>query len=142
MIHPPIPLVRVLVAEDEPAVREVVRRMLEDAGCRVTVASNGEEALRIFERDPGKFDLLVTDFVMPILNQKTDYERVELVYYEVSTSRSEDVFGNQTSSGSRRLLYKVRFSRELADKINWMSISDENLYVWLKSAVERPVKKK
>jgi PAS domain S-box-containing protein len=56
---------RVLVVEDEPAVRRVIRRMLEEAGYRVTEASHGPEALELLGRDGGGIRLVVSDVVMP-----------------------------------------------------------------------------
>jgi len=41
----------------------VRRSLLEEAGCTVQVARNGEEGLRLFQA--AKFDLIVTDFRMP-----------------------------------------------------------------------------
>ena len=55
----------VLVAEDEPALRKLIRTILESFGHRAVVASDGEEALEIFRKIPARFDLLLTDVVMP-----------------------------------------------------------------------------
>jgi PAS domain S-box-containing protein len=55
---------RVLVVEDEPAVRRVVRRILERADYGVVEAANGLEALERLEQG-GPFDLVVSDLVMP-----------------------------------------------------------------------------
>ena len=54
-----------LVVEDEPSVRQVVRRTLERSGHRVLLAGSGAEALEICERHQGPIDLLITDVVMP-----------------------------------------------------------------------------
>ena len=53
----------VLVAEDNPAVREFVDRSLQSIGCKVTAVSDGQQALDALAHT--KFDLLVTDIVMP-----------------------------------------------------------------------------
>jgi PAS domain S-box-containing protein len=55
----------VLVVEDEGAVREIIVRILSDAGFLVREASNGDEAV-VLARDMGtELDLVVTDVVMP-----------------------------------------------------------------------------
>jgi len=61
---PPSLSERVLVVEDEPAVRSVLERTLTLASYRVVVASNGEEGVRI-ANEQGPFDILITDAVMP-----------------------------------------------------------------------------
>ncbi len=54
---------RVLVADDEPAIRKVVRDAFEREGHEVVAAIDGQEALERFEE--GGFDLVVTDLAMP-----------------------------------------------------------------------------
>lgn len=55
----------VLLVEDEEALRAVARRILEQQGYSVIVASNGVEALRVVEQSNVPVDLLLTDLVMP-----------------------------------------------------------------------------
>ncbi len=55
----------VLVVEDEPAVREIVRVALEEHGYRVLAACDGPEALRVWAAHSGEISLLLTDVVMP-----------------------------------------------------------------------------
>jgi PAS domain S-box-containing protein len=55
----------VLLVEDEPDTRELLEEMLNDEGLEVTLAANGEEAVRLAEQRPNGFDLLMTDWVMP-----------------------------------------------------------------------------
>jgi two-component system KDP operon response regulator KdpE len=57
---------RVLVVDDEPAIRKVVRDALERDGNEVVGAIDGQEALDRF--DEGVFDLVVTDLAMPRLD--------------------------------------------------------------------------
>ncbi len=54
---------RVLLVEDGQINREVGRAMLENFGCRVEIASNGLEAVRLVESD--RFDLILMDCQMP-----------------------------------------------------------------------------
>jgi two-component system KDP operon response regulator KdpE len=56
-------MTRVLLADDEAAIRKVVRDALERADLEVETAADGEEALERFEQ--GAFSLVVTDLAMP-----------------------------------------------------------------------------
>jgi CheY-like chemotaxis protein len=58
---------RILVVEDEPGVRAIVREVLEDQGYVVEEAAEPLAALELFEEDRA-FDLLVSDVVMPGMN--------------------------------------------------------------------------
>jgi two-component system, cell cycle sensor histidine kinase and response regulator CckA len=55
----------ILVVEDEAALRDLLRDVLEDNGYTVLAASDGTEALRTAERHVGAIHLLLTDVVMP-----------------------------------------------------------------------------
>jgi PAS domain S-box-containing protein len=55
----------VLLVEDEPLLRQSVRRILEQNGYRVIVAPDGREALKVGDQSKQEFDLLVTDIAMP-----------------------------------------------------------------------------
>jgi len=55
----------ILVVEDEAAMLEVARRLLEDGGYTVLTAPGGDEALRIAAGHAGEIQLLLTDVVMP-----------------------------------------------------------------------------
>lgn len=56
---------RVLVCEDEAAIREFVVVNLKRAGCEVTEAASGEEALRLFDEANGQIDLALLDIMLP-----------------------------------------------------------------------------
>ncbi len=55
---------KILVIDDEEIVREATATMLRQAGHFVSEAGNGEEALQVLQ-DGQRFDLIVTDLVMP-----------------------------------------------------------------------------
>jgi len=57
-----------LVAEDEQMVRVLIRKVLEQAGYTVLLASGGAEALQLAARHAGPIQMLVTDVVMPGMN--------------------------------------------------------------------------
>jgi two-component system cell cycle response regulator CpdR len=56
-------LIRILVAEDEEAMRAYLARALENAGYEVVAVDRGTEALPLLESQ--HFDLLLSDIVMP-----------------------------------------------------------------------------
>jgi PAS domain S-box-containing protein len=58
----------ILVAEDEPSVRTLVRSTLERQGYRVLEARDGGEALSVARQHSGRIDLLLTDVMMPVLD--------------------------------------------------------------------------
>jgi hypothetical protein len=66
---PPTPSVRgqetILVVEDDLQVRGVTIRALQGSGYRVIPAASGEEALAIARKPGERFDMVVTDVVMP-----------------------------------------------------------------------------
>jgi CheY-like chemotaxis protein len=55
----------ILVVEDEPGVRELVRKVLERYGYRVLVATTPHEALALAERHTDPIHLLMSDVVLP-----------------------------------------------------------------------------
>jgi CheY-like chemotaxis protein len=58
----------ILVVEDEADVRSYLVETLRDLNYRVREASDGAAALALFETDPSRIDLLLTDIVMPGIN--------------------------------------------------------------------------
>ena len=59
-------MIRILVAEDNPANRELLRERLEARGYSVTEACNGQEALEMIAQS--RPDLLLLDISMPVLD--------------------------------------------------------------------------
>lgn len=55
----------ILLAEDDAQARQLAVRILEDAGYKVLVAANGEEAIECFGSRPEEIDLALLDVVMP-----------------------------------------------------------------------------
>ncbi len=55
----------ILVVEDEPSVRMLMRAVLEPRGYQVLEAANGMEALRVWDQHQGLVHLLLTDIMMP-----------------------------------------------------------------------------
>ena len=67
---------RVLVCEDEDAIREFVVLNLKHAHYDVVDVSTGEDALRVFEQEHGNFDVVVLDIMMPGIDGITVLKRL------------------------------------------------------------------
>ncbi len=78
---------RVLIAEDQRVNQEVARFMVESFGCRVEVASNGQEALDALSKAP--YDLVLMDCQMPELD---GYEATRM-FRERETQTAENQLG-------------------------------------------------
>ncbi len=61
-------MARILIAEDEEALRALCARGLASEGHEVKTACDGGEALEMLTREEGKFDLLLTDVRMPMMD--------------------------------------------------------------------------
>ena len=61
-------MARILVAEDDDTLRDLVVRALNDDGHELTVATDGVAALEALNQQNSKFDLLLTDVKMPVMD--------------------------------------------------------------------------
>lgn len=66
---------KVLIAEDNQALRELLSAIFSGAGYQTHNACDGQEALRWIEQE--KFDILIADVAMPVLTGHELYERVK-----------------------------------------------------------------
>ncbi len=61
-------MARILIAEDEAGLRALCARALMTDGHDVVTAADGSAALDVLEREQGRFDLILTDIRMPIMD--------------------------------------------------------------------------
>ena len=59
---------KILVVEDNAINQRITRGLLEEIGCTVTIAANGEEAVRMASTDTGRYDLILMDIQMPVMD--------------------------------------------------------------------------
>lgn len=111
---------KILIAEDEDAVRATLITILERAGYHVMATSSGDAAFAAFEANPS-FDLLLTDIVMPGTLQGTDLAKAlrerwpHLPVLFMSGYASEaTVHGNGLRPEDIRLMKPVQRSQLLA----------------------------
>lgn len=73
---PPSPPETILLVDDDKALRDVMRKMLQQRGYMVLFAGDGEAALRVCKQHIDPIHLLLTDVVMPGMSGPALAERV------------------------------------------------------------------
>jgi PAS domain S-box-containing protein len=113
----------VLLAEDQPSIRNVLREFLESEGYKVLEAQNGNDALEIAKHYTGSIDVLVTDVIMPQLRGIELAKRLTEVHPDICvilmSGYSEDalVENRLLSERNMTLIQKPFDPEELAQKI-------------------------
>ncbi len=67
---------RILFVDDEPQVRRMGRRVLEQMGYSVVTADSGRDALQKLDDEKNVFDLVITDYNMPMMTGITLAENI------------------------------------------------------------------
>lgn len=101
----------ILLVDDEPELLLVMRSMLERLGYDVTALTGGTEAYSRFCAEPDRYDLLITDQIMPemkgteladrILNIKPDFPIILCTGYSLAISREKVL-----AQGIQELVFK------------------------------------
>jgi two-component system cell cycle sensor histidine kinase/response regulator CckA len=113
----------ILLVENEPALRDLMRRFLEGCGYSVLPARNGDEALAVAGDYSGPIDLLLTDVVMPgmsgfVLADTLVGLRAETkVLYFSGYADDYDVIRHGLDAGGRPFLLKPFTQKDLQQKI-------------------------
>ncbi len=112
----------VLVVEDEPEVRQLVRRSLEAAGLTVLEAADGRKALELIADQPEKPGLVVTDVIMPGLTGRELSEalarmRPGLPVLFMSGYTGEDVLARSLLPRSAQFIQKPFAPEELVTRV-------------------------
>ncbi len=98
---------RILLVEDDEGVRELARRLLEEHGYQVLVASTCEEAISVLQEDGEKLDLLFTDVILP---DRNGFELAEALRRQMP---------------DLRVLFASGYS---GDKIQWQSMQESGFH--------------
>jgi two-component system, cell cycle sensor histidine kinase and response regulator CckA len=116
---------RILLVEDESAVRQLARRILQRAGYEVLEAANARAGLQLAAAHAGSVDLLLTDMVMPELSGRelaeelaTRFPRLPVLF--MSGYTEDVVFRNGVHQRSMAFLEKPFSPQALLDKVRAM----------------------
>ena len=117
------PVRTILLVEDDPVVRHVVRLLLEMEGDTVLEAQDGEEALTLLGSHAGPLDLLLTDVMMPGLSgadvcTRVRADRPGLPTLFISGFYPEAVFPDQQLPAGSAFLAKPFMPEELVEAVD------------------------
>ncbi|MBI5249290.1 MAG: PAS domain S-box protein [Desulfomonile tiedjei] len=101
----------ILIVDDEVTIREIARRILERSGYTVFTATNGKEAIELFNREKARISLVILDLIMPGMGGKQCFEELLKIDPQVkvlvasgysSTSESSRIAEGKTIGSIRK----------------------------------------
>src|SRR3954466_2143554 len=94
---------KILLAEDDTHLSELMKEALEEAGYAVTVCSDGQAAINSF--DKSKFDICLLDIMMPIKDGFTVAKKIRqqsdvmpILFISTKTLEEDKIKGYQTGA--------------------------------------------
>ena len=117
----------ILFAEDQEEVLALMQGLLEQKGYRIFPALNGEEALKVFSENPGQFELIILDMVMPKLSGRSVFEQIRARYPSLPVIFSTGYSSNQLDE---------EFIRNNAFKLLRKPYSPDDLYHAVREALD------
>jgi two-component system cell cycle sensor histidine kinase/response regulator CckA len=113
---------RVLLVEDEDAVRSFAIEALKRQGYEVIAASTGQEGLEMYEAHAGRIDLVVSDVIMPEMDGPTLYRELSKRRPDLKiifmSGYPDDAFKNTLEEGTEFAFLQKPFSlAQLAGKV-------------------------
>ena len=110
---------KVLLVDDDPDVRELVSRMLQNEGIEVIEAKNGKEGLEMLAQEP---DLIILDLEMPVMNGfeflETTSTIIPIIIFSGLELSKQDVEGLQSQTLGLITKDKLDSGEQLLEAIN------------------------
>jgi DNA-binding NtrC family response regulator len=112
----------VLVVDDEPMVRDVAEAILVRLGLVTVQATDGEDAIRIFEAEPGRFAVVLLDLTMPRLSGAETFRQMREIQPDarvilMSGYNEQEASGSFAGKGLAGFLEKPFSTQALGDAI-------------------------
>ena len=113
---------RILFVDDDQALVDIGRQMLEHLGYELVTRTSSIEALELFKADPDGFDLIITDMTMPNMTGDKLAKAVMKIRHDIPiilcTGFSERITEeNVWKIGIKKLVMKPLVIRDLAEAI-------------------------
>ena len=94
---------KILIVDDEPAIRDITQEILAMAGYQVLIADTGDAALDILAREP--VDLLLSDIIMPKMNGFDLAKTVSEKHPNIKIQLASGYNGEQSVQQDQELLH-------------------------------------
>jgi PAS domain S-box-containing protein len=112
----------ILLIDDEKMILDVGIELLEELGYTVQSAMSGQEAIDIFQKDRGKFDLVIMDMIMPEMGGGETFDRLKKIDPDVKVllSSGYSINGQATKilrRGCDGFIQKPFNMNQLAEKV-------------------------
>jgi CheY-like chemotaxis protein len=119
----------ILVVDDEMPIRELMVRVLSQAGYRVLGAKGGPDAIEAFKANPGKIDLVILDMIMPGMSGRQVFQELHRIDPQVrvliSTGHSEKGQAQEVLlEGAQGTIHKPFTLQDMLSKVR--TVLDEN----------------
>ena len=115
---------KVLIADDSMVTRKIIEKTVSSLGFEAIHATNGEEALKILDKEAGEVGLVLLDWNMPIRNGYETLKRIRsndlyghICTMMISTESEDDKIDQATLAGASGYVTKPFSPEELAEKI-------------------------
>jgi CheY-like chemotaxis protein len=93
----------ILFAEDEAVVRTLTKLVLEGVGYNVLVATDGREAVEMFQQNASEISIVLLDMTMPVMGGKEAFRRIREIRPDVPvivlTGYTEDIAREDLGAG-------------------------------------------
>jgi len=115
---------KAMIVDDSKAIRMILSKTLEEVGYEVCTASNGEEALSVFERENGAVSLALVDWNMPRMNGlefvrrlRSDPRYASVLLMMVTTETEVEQMMQALEAGANEYVMKPFTKEIIADKL-------------------------
>jgi CheY-like chemotaxis protein len=112
----------ILLADDEELVRRTAVATLEHLGYTILEATNGQEAIEVFERNSNRIALVILDLSMPVMDGEESLKRLKSIKPDVSVLLSSGFSETEAarrfqSTGPATFLQKPYTAQHLAELV-------------------------
>ena len=91
--------IKILIVDDESRMRKLIKDFLMQKGYSILEAADGEEALKVFEENENKINLILLDVMMPkldgwsVLRQIRQSSKLPIIMLTARGEEQDELFG-------------------------------------------------